>query len=291
MAEARRSAVSTTTATRRPSCTSGRADLGVDRAVEDGQARARPRDRPQAGLSQRGTTYLSRNAFRNVPEGSCRSRSAANSGSRGYEERTASGDIVKSLPQCGRGSNGARAASIDRQDPSDAVPVRLPREVERDRRRGRTRCSSTARRPRSSGPRRPAAGARTGRGPRRGARSASTACSRGIRYSVWSSAPALGVWSIRKCGRRSCHGPGHAELLGAGVRRHPADRVDRDGRLGRAEERPAAARRPVVRRSTRRLSQTCSNTGPRHSVNRLTLSASAVISSKWSATAPSGRSS
>ena len=37
---------------------------------------------------------------------------------------------------------------------------------------------------------------------------ASTALDRGTRYSVCNSSPKLGVKSRRKCGRRSCHGPG-----------------------------------------------------------------------------------
>ena len=43
---------------------------------------------------------------------------------------------------------------------------------------------------------------------RRSACSAGTACSAGSRYSDWSSSPALGVKSGRKCGSRSNHGPG-----------------------------------------------------------------------------------
>ena len=37
---------------------------------------------------------------------------------------------------------------------------------------------------------------------------AAGACRRGTKYSLCSSAPRLGVNSIRKCGSRSCHGPG-----------------------------------------------------------------------------------
>src|SRR3974390_1741787 len=40
------------------------------------------------------------------------------------------------------------------------------------------------------------------------ARMASTACSRGIKYSDCNSLPALGVKPILKCGKRSYQGPG-----------------------------------------------------------------------------------
>ena len=72
----------------------------------------------------------------------------------------------------------------------------------------RTAGSATARRRRSCGSRTPAAAARTRRRAPRSASIAATACARGTRYSDWISSPLLGVKPMRKCGRRSDHGPG-----------------------------------------------------------------------------------
>ncbi|CAM5487405.1 hypothetical protein SFUMM280S_05111 [Streptomyces fumanus] len=95
------------------------------------------------------------------------------------------------------------------------------------------------------------------------ARSASRACSRGSRYSDWSSSPLLGVNSARKCGSRSCQGPGTPNCsvqFTAGI---PARVIFSAagaayGKSGRSW-------------SVRRLSHTCRKPGERQSVNRLTL--------------------
>jgi len=85
-------------------------------------------------------------------------------------------------------------------------------------------------------------------------------------YSVCSSAPALGVNSSRKWGSRSNQGPAAPPCSVQATGSTPAT-----GCRG-----PSAGLAPVQARSAtgssmRRLTHTCSNTGPVHVVKRLTL--------------------
>ena len=200
---------------------------------------------------------------RNTPSGSCRPSRADEVGQPRVRRPDRLGGIVESLPQCGRGSNGASAASMAGRTRANAVPVGLPREVERRPTPGRTPCSSTGRRRRPSGPPRSgASGANRSRTrvdrqraprPRGGA-----AC----RYSLWSSAPLLGRVVHPEVRQPLVPRPGHAELLRAGVRPASAG----SGGSGRSPGSPrtasAGGSNAVTVGSTRRLSQTCSKTGP-----------------------------
>ena len=115
-----------------------------------------------------------------------------------------------------------RSRDLSPQIPPPAVGRRAPARRRGEGARGRSRGAAdgrAVRRGRPDHPRRAASRARPYppgdrennrvRDPRhRRSAAASTACSRGTKYSDCNSLPALGVKPMRKCGRRSYHGPG-----------------------------------------------------------------------------------
>lgn len=102
--------------------------------------------------------------------------------------------------------------------------------------------------------------------------SAAVACPRGSRYSDCSSAPLLGTNSARKCGSRSCQGPGTPNCsvqLTAGM----------PGTGCIFSVAGAAHGKSTSAWSVRRFNHTWRNPGARQSVNRLTLYAEAATAS------------
>ena len=123
--------------------------------------------------------------------------------------------------------------------------------------------------------------------------SAAGASARATNHSLWSSSPALGTWSIRKWGSRSCHGPGiprwivHAsgDIPGIGW-------TSRRGPTRVAGGRPAPSlgeRRPSRRPPPAASPRPGGTTGRLQSVNRLTDVPAAMISSNRSSTRLEGR--
>ncbi len=117
----------------------------------------------------------------------------------------------------------------------------------------------------------------------RSASSADAASARSTRYSDWSSSPALGVNSARKCGSRSCAGP---------VR--PCCSVHAAGSTpGIGWRGPSASGAPnhcvagngCVWSATRCLVQNWNTGSAPQAVNMLVLYAVAVSSPKWAAAA------
>ncbi|CAM5242108.1 hypothetical protein SALBM217S_02767 [Streptomyces griseoloalbus] len=114
--------------------------------------------------------------------------------------------------------------------------------------------------------------------------SASTAVSLGSRYSDWSSAPLLGVKSARKCGSRSCHGPGTPNCS---VQFTPG--IPGTGCIFSVAG--AAHGKSVRGRSVRCFTHTCRKPGSRQSVNKLTLYAADITASNVPASSTSSGSS
>ena len=111
---------------------------------------------------------------------------------------------------------------------------------------------------------------------------AAAACSRGSRNSDCSSAPLLGVKPMRKCGSRSCHGPGRPSC---GVQLTASSSM-----IGWRSTVAGRAPNSSSRTSPRAFTHTWS-TRSRQRVNTLTLSPLAVIASKCSSSASHARSS
>ena len=113
----------------------------------------------------------------------------------------------KTLPQWGRGSNGASAASTTASARSTASGSRrqvkwMPSVASPCWGLSHSASAATVRSSHTSSVSRTAAPAPSS------ASIAPAACRRGTRYSDWISSPSLGVKLSRKCGRRSDHGPG-----------------------------------------------------------------------------------